>query len=437
MTHSTRQERLDGARPMRAPEGRRPRPMLRAMGRGLVLLAGLLLGSQALEAQELHGFVEGLQGVRTAEAPRFERGSYTARESRLQLKLSGYGDRAEYFARVDYYFDQLNRGPGELELREAFFVYTGFQTVDFKLGRQIMTWGTGDLLFINDVFPKDWQSFFIGREDQYLKAPMDAARVGFYSDLFNANLVVMPQFEPDRLPHPRRLDFYQPLPGAAPPLEPGAELDGGEIALRVNRHFGGLEVALYGYRGYYRQPLGFDDPATMHPFYPRLNVYGASLRRGLLSGVGSIEAGFYHSVDDEDGDDPLVPNSSLRWMAGFDRQPWTDFQAGIQGYFEWMQDHEEYAAGLKPGMYETDELRQLYTLRLTQWLKYQTVQLSLFAFASPTDEDLYVRAHVSYKLSDPVEVGLGTNLFAGEHRETMFGQLDDNDNLYLRARYSF
>ncbi|MCH8060286.1 MAG: hypothetical protein IIA11_07480, partial [Proteobacteria bacterium] len=38
-------------------------------------------------------------------------------------------------------------------------------STDLKLGRQIQTWGTGDLLFLNDLFPKDFVSFFAGRDD--------------------------------------------------------------------------------------------------------------------------------------------------------------------------------------------------------------------------------------------------------------------------------
>jgi hypothetical protein len=89
------------------------------------------------------------------------------------------------------------------------------------------------------------------------------------------------------------------------------------------------------------------------------------------------------------------------------------------------------------GTYTRDEWRQLYTLRLTQFFKYQTVKLSLFGYGSPTDKDYYVRASASYKISDPIELVGGVNAFGGKHAETQFGQFDANDNVYFRARYSF
>jgi hypothetical protein len=39
-----------------------------------------------------------------------------------------------------------------------------------------------DLIFINDLFPKDWESFFIGRDTEYLKAPSDAAKISLFGD---------------------------------------------------------------------------------------------------------------------------------------------------------------------------------------------------------------------------------------------------------------
>ena len=46
----------------------------------------------------------------------------------------------------------------------------------------MLTWGTGDLLFINDLFPKNWKSLAIGRDDEYLKDPSGAVKASFFHD---------------------------------------------------------------------------------------------------------------------------------------------------------------------------------------------------------------------------------------------------------------
>ena len=92
----------------------------------------------------------------------------------------------------------LEHGKGWLDLREANIEFSPADFMDVKLGRQILTWGTGDLLFINDMFSKDWNSFFIGRDEEYLKAPSDAIKSSFFSSAINVDLVITPHFDADR-----------------------------------------------------------------------------------------------------------------------------------------------------------------------------------------------------------------------------------------------
>ena len=49
-----------------------------------------------------------------------------------------------------------------------------------RAGRQIITWGLGDLIFINDVFPKDYEAFFSGRPMEYMKKGVDGVKIGYY-----------------------------------------------------------------------------------------------------------------------------------------------------------------------------------------------------------------------------------------------------------------
>jgi hypothetical protein len=398
---------------------------------------------------EWHGFMEAGYGLRTTDAPGFtDYRDYTLQEARAQLRLSSYGERGEVFVRLDVTHDQVIDDSTELELREGFLRFsTMWDKLDVKVGRQALTWGTGDLLFINDLFPKDWVSFFIGREDQYLKAPVDAVRLGLFGLPFDVDIVLTPEFTPDRLPSGRRLQVTSPswlyLEGM--PVEPADALENGELAMRFSRYIGNVDVALYLYNGYFKAPRGllghFDwRGISGRFFYPELSVYGASARGSALGGVLSGETGYYDSRQDKDGSNPFVPNSSFRFLGGFERQLYTDFNAGLQFYGEWMMDHEEYAkyaAILFPGSFEQDELRQLFTLRLEKLLRYQTVRLSMFTYYSPTDEDVYIRGLASYRLSDEVEFVIGGNLFAGENIQTQFGQVDKNDNVYTRIRYNF
>ena len=384
-----------------------------------------------------HGFVEGGYGLRTAEDAWFDGAQdYTLKETRAQLQLSSYGDRGEAFLRLDFLQDAVVSNETELEIREGWLRFSTLgDKLDVKAGRQALTWGTGDLIFVNDLFPKDWVSFFSGREDQYLKAPADAVRLGVFGLPFDMDVVLMPTFTADRLPDGSRLSFYTPPGVAGPPVHPGDETEDGEAAIRLSKYVGGFNLSLYGYRGFYKTPAGMR--ADGMPVYPKLNAYGASLRTSGFGGVYWFEGGYYDSREDADGTDPMAANSSARILAGYERQLLTDFNVGLQWYGEQMMDHEEYAAGLPDGTREQDELRQIVTLRAEKMLLYHTLRLSFFTFYSPTDEDFYLRPMVSYKVTDEVEVAVGGNIFEGDCDQTQFGQFDNNDNVYTRIRYSF
>ena len=121
---------------------------------------------------ELHGFLDARGGLRTQDDP-YESKTATLAETRLQLNLFKALDWAQFRIKSDFLYDGVAEG-ADVDLREANAFFTPFEFMDLKIGRQILTWGTGDYIFINDLFPKDYVSFFIGRDDEYAKAPSDA-----------------------------------------------------------------------------------------------------------------------------------------------------------------------------------------------------------------------------------------------------------------------
>ena len=86
--------------------------------------------------------------------------------------------------------------------------------------------------------------------------------------------------------------------------------------------------------------------------------------------------------------------------------------------------------------FEPDEARHTFTVRSTYRLRQQTLLLSLFAFLSPSDEDIHLRPSFTYKWSDAVTLVAGANIMAGDEAG-FFGQLQNNSNGYIRIRYGF
>jgi len=371
-------------------------------------------------------------------------------ELRLQLDVEHeFPSGAILKIRPDFLFDpvadrrqfDLEEGRGWLDLREANLLVSPTDWMDVKVGRQILTWGTGDLLFLNDMFPKDWRSFFIGRDVEYLKAPSDAVKISVFGNLANFDAVFTPRFDPDRYIEGDRISYWNRAQGRRSGTFVHVERrdDWGsdsEAAWRLSKNLEGYEVAVYGTYGFWKSPEGFN-PATGRATFPRLSTYGFSVRGPVGKGIGNVEFAGYDSRDDRGGNNPFVPNSELRYLVGYTQEIGRDLTMGLQYYVEQMLDYGDYEAARPAGTPKEDHGRHVLTVRLTKLLMNQNLTLSMFAYWSPSDGDAYMRPHARYKLSDAWSAEAGANVFFGTRPATFFSQFERNSNIYAALRYSF
>jgi hypothetical protein len=351
------------------------------------------------------GFVEAGLGTRFDEDPLVDKHN-TLEELRWRIESEWHPGKVTVGVKADIDYDGVEDS-WDAEFRDLTAAFTVGDTIDVKVGRQVLTWGTGDLVFLNDLFPKDFVSFFAGRDDEYLKAPGNAARFTWYSDAINADFVWTPIFEPDIYLTGERFSFYSPQAGEniapSPPFhapEPEESFSNGEFALRLYRTVESTEYAVYAYRGFFKQP----------PF-TAMNAYGASLRRPAGPGLFNIETSYYDSDTDQ-----------TRFLLGYEWEARPRFTVGLQYYLE---------------RNEAAKNRFLLTNRLTYRAGMDKYTWSLFTFYSPSDDDYYFRPQFTYRHSDEWSLTAGANLLGGDEAHTFFGQLDDASNAYVRVRYHY
>lgn len=417
-----------------------------------LILVALFFTPRAARGQDkkqfplrIHGFLLGNFTSRTSDAhpPAKEGGRFLWADERLRLEVSSNrtGREVSFVFKGDVFHDAVaNKVRGVV--REGYVDFSQ-GPLDLRLGRQIVTWGVGDLVFINDVFPKDWNAFFSGRPMEYLKLGADGAKFQVSTSALSAELVAIPFFQPDNLPNPERFFFFDPFAGVTDRTlrKPASTVGNTEFALRLYRRVFDSDVSLYAYRGYWRQPSLRPDqmpqPKTLQGLYPRLAVYGFSVQRGVGAGLLAFEAGYDDSRDDRQGANPAVPNSQFRFLVGYQRQLRGEFTLGTQYYTEVLTNYPAYKATLPPGFPLQDRTRHLVTLRMTKFLKYQTWKLSLFTFYSPSDQDTLMIPEVWHAFTDRLSLAVGANVFAGRYPTTFLGQFRRNDNVYVALRYDF
>ncbi len=354
---------------------------------------------------DARGSLELRGGARLGEDPEPER--TTLAEARAQLDLEArwtwgsaraVGDGVYDPIVPDDYSPDLETGEGAFDLRQAQLTVSPFEALDVKVGRQILTWGTGDLLFVNDLFPKDYGAFFLGRDETYLKAPSDALKVSLFTDLVNLDLVYTPRFDADRMPERE---------GTPPITRPDTWFEDAEYAARLHRRVGPVELAAYGYRGFRKSPSAFDE-ATGTLVHPELTVIGASGRGPLAGGILNAEGALYD--DDE-----------VRALTGYEHELVADLTLSGQYSLE----------------HDPDDTRHLATARLT-WLAFaQRLTASLFVFYDLSNEEAYLRPRATYALGDHWRAELGGNVLLGVERGSGFGQLEEDSNVYAATRVAW
>jgi hypothetical protein len=399
---------------------------------------GFFPDPELLPGIEAHGFIESRAGVRTQKDPCEK--DISVMEIRLQGEFFMDTDSVEFKYKGDVWHDGVKE-QREYDTREAWFFARPLDFLDVKIGRQILTWGTGDLVFLNDLFPKDWQSYFIGRDREYLKAPSDAAKISLFSEIVNLDLVYTPVFDPDRYITGAYVSYWNESlkrrAGQDAPViahTPDCWFQDDELAIRLYRNMGSHELAFYGYRGFWKSPGGKSLTGTAS--FPELNVYGASIRGPVGSGIANLEAAFYQSADDKKGSDPGIRNSEMRYLVGYTQDMARDLNFSLQYYMEQMLDYSRYRANLSDGPFR-DRLRQVITLQVTSLLMDQKLELSLSSCYSPGDQDAFFRYTMRHTCTDRIMLEAGTHIFVGEKSHTFFGQFEKNTSIYSAIRYSF
>jgi hypothetical protein len=125
------------------------------MRNSLIAIVLSLAAAVSAAAVELpfHGFLEVAAGARVVDDSHAE-DDFVLQEARFRLDFLRDGEAASLQFRADFVYDGVEQDT-DIDVRDTNILLTPLESVDLKVGRQVLTWGTGDLLLLNDLFPKD------------------------------------------------------------------------------------------------------------------------------------------------------------------------------------------------------------------------------------------------------------------------------------------
>ncbi|PIE45574.1 MAG: hypothetical protein CSA44_02045 [Gammaproteobacteria bacterium] len=386
------------------------------------------------------GFVEaGLGGFTHGNRP--IKKDFSLAELRGEIFANRYVGPHFFSAKLDIVVDDIDDRELRAEVRELFVNFKLGDNASLKVGQQVLTWGTGDFIFINDLFSKDWQSMFSGRDDSYLKKPDPAVKFSYFSEVANIDLAWVPVFDGDEYISGERFAYYNPMAGGVTDKRlsvenPDNDFDNSAFALRLSKNIGGTEYALYGYHGLYSQPSAFN-PVSGKNVFPKMNALGASVRGTLAGGIANAEVSYWNFLGEKDGSNPFVPNDQLNLLLGYEHEIAPNVTLSGQYLVQKMQDYDQARRAAPNPSQLVDEWHQTATIRLNWQAMQQKLNVSLFAFYSPDDKDFYLKPKVSYRQDDHWFYEVGANVFGGKHNYTQWGQFEKDSNIYARLKYNF
>jgi len=410
-------------------------------GVAAVLAATLLsLPAQAAEV-DIHGFLLGTVSSRVDKTPLLtgEKNNWLLAEERLRADLTAESDAGDtaMVAKIDFLNDHVV-GNASIEVRELYGEYIA-DDFEVRVGRQMLTWGVADRLFINDVFPKNWSAFFAGQPLEYMKIGSDMAKLFVFGSNWDVELVAIPVAQFDITPGTDRFVVYSPIPTVTKPQK---KLSNGEIAGRFHTKLGDTtDVALYAFKGFWHQPDKGVAGASI--IYPRLNNYGFTIQDTVFGGVLSLEGGYYHSIDDNAGTNPFIANSQYRYLVGYEHELMTDVTLALQWYGEVMKNHADYLAAAQPafiaglGPKPLPKHRKIMTANVRALWLNQTLTTSLFFMGVGDGGGRMLNPDVHYAVTDSFSVNVGGHAFWGGPDSWMLGTMKHDDNVYANVKWTF
>jgi hypothetical protein len=380
--------------------------------RSLVLAAALSL--PGLSVADVGGFVQ-LDQVELL-------GQLLA-EHRFSERLGG-SLRAEAFR------DHASSNAGA-SLREATVDWTPGKTLNLKAGRQVVTWGVSEYLYVNDIFPKNYDVFFTGRGIDRMKEPVDGARLTWGTAAAEFEAVVA-RGKSDRIPSPERFDATA-LAASAVPV--GGE-EGTDAAIKLSTQRDGWDIAAYAGSFRSREHRYFLDAGGLWSDRPRLQHLGMSVSGNSASGVVWVEAALRRSGHDRSA---VVSRhflgSSFKLIAGYSREVGVDVTASGQLQLEAATERQRYLASLAPGVLPLPRVVATLHMRLQGRFVNQTVGSGVQLFAG-SEGDTHLNPFASWSPADGWTLEAGAHVFNGKP-ETRYGAFRNDSNLYVLARNSF
>ena len=444
-----------------------------------VLLTALPREAAAIELTEnltLNGYVhyEHFSFIKNTGSPKID----SRNEVAFHTEWVFYGDDIKAFVAPEFRFDGSDEDRNDIFLDEAWMDYYS-EYVDFRIGKQIISWGRADTIRPTDVWKiKDFTDFFEEEEEGIVALQ---AR-GFVGD-FTLTGIWVPYFQPDTLPLTKENSRFFPstfFPTLVPngqaafgltstgpynieyvddnSLFPDDGVKSSEFGAKIDYTWEGWDFSLsYGYL-HDRIATFFLGPnfvsETVNPFPGGTSNAVFALqeehsRIHMIATDGATTVGqlgirweaAYFITSDHDGTNPLIDDPYLQATGGFD-YTFTNVigDQDVMILIQYATDQELPKQGQK-NIRAGANLRHFFehaTLSVIEWKFSEYFKIQARAFINLRNADHQIEPEVQWSPADGLTLTVTGQIVGGiGGKDSFFTAFEDEDRVQARVEYAF
>ena len=408
-----------------------------------------MLGVSLQAQMEFSGFYQNWMAVRAAEE-----NDIMLIRNRVRLDGNLYGETVGGYFSIDIRNDGTS---GEYDFETSFreaYVDLFFSNVEFRLGKQQVVWGKADGVFINDIVCPLDMSMFLLQDFDNIRMGLPMAKANLYLGNWMLEGLWIPKFEPWQfaeagsdweftlsVPPDTVWDLIPNVIHLNDEELPENSLENSEFGLKLSTFLLGADISLLYLDGYADHPsiqvvdttiTGSPIPTQidtyLSPTYYRSPMYGLNFSRPVFTTVIRGELGYFGDRRFSNVNMQTVTSDYFSGMMGLDFTGPLGSSISFQAIHRQIMDY-------KSGMVD-DETEQMATATISGSFLRETVIASVLGLADVNEDAGLGRLDISYAWSDALRISLGGFLLWG-NEDTLFGQFDVNDNIYLKIKYSF
>ena len=329
----------------------------------------------------------------------------------------------------NYTEEVLDAYEQEIELDELFLQGSLTDSLDLKMGRQVVVWGKSDNLRVTDILnPLDQRE--PGMTDiEDIRRSLTMTKLDWYFGDWSLSGILIHEIEFNKNPA-FGSDFY-PFPTKMPREDPPhSSLENTEYALALNGIFSGWDIAFYAAHL-------FDDQAHQEtrasgPVLEHARVTMAGTAINVATGNWLFKGEAAHFMDLEYTTLPGKEKARTDLLLGVEYSGFDEASLSL----ELVDRHiHNYEGALRAEGIRRDELQSAIRFQgdyLHDRL-HLTVLNSLYLQGEPGG---FTRASLGYDLADALTLTGGVVLYH-EGDKMPFNAIGDSDRLFLDLKYSF